>query len=105
MQCTVFHIESHDTDTFAILHDQVESEELDEEVGVVTERLTVKCMEEGMASTVSCSGTAVRLSTFSVFERLAAKSTLVDFSLVSSRERNTKVLQLNRQFAQDNTQG
>lgn len=41
MQSAIFHVHCEDTDTFTILHQQIESKVLDEEVGVVAERLTV----------------------------------------------------------------
>lgn len=42
MKRSVFHVHGNDTNTFPILHDQIESKVLDEEVGVVSERLTIK---------------------------------------------------------------
>lgn len=42
---TVFHVECNDTDTFAVLHDQVEGKVFDEEVGVMSERLAIEGME------------------------------------------------------------
>jgi hypothetical protein len=84
MQCAVFHIEGDYTDTFPILHNQVKSKELNEEVGVVAERLAIKSMEERMPCTVSGSGATIRLSALSIFERLATKCALVDFTLLCS---------------------
>jgi hypothetical protein len=84
VQCAVFHVKRNNTDTFAILHNQVKSEELDEKVGVMAEGLAVKGVEKGMACTVNSSSTTICLSAFSIFERLATKSTLVNFSFFCS---------------------
>ena len=94
VQCTVFHVEGDNTDTLAILHNQVKSEKLDEEVGVVTERLSVESVEKGMTCAVGGGGTAICLSTLSILERLATKRTLIDFPLLRSGERNTIVFKL-----------
>jgi hypothetical protein len=42
---TVFHVECDDTDTLAVLHDQVEGKVFDEEVGVMSERLAIEGMK------------------------------------------------------------
>ena len=81
---TVLHVERDDTDALAILHDQVESEVLNEEVGVVTEGLAVEGVEEGVAGTVGGSGATVRLATLSELERLPTECTLVNFALLGS---------------------
>src|SRR5882762_806634 len=94
VQCTVFHVEGDNTDTLTILHNQVKSEKLDEEVGVVTERLSVESVEKGMTCAVGGGGTAICLSTLSILERLATKRTLIDFPLLRSGERNTIVFKL-----------
>ena len=63
---TIFHIECNDTDTLAVLHDQVEGKVFDEEVGVMAERLAVEGMEQGVTSTVGGGCTAVCLTTFTI---------------------------------------
>ena len=45
MQGTILHVERDDTDTLAVLHDQVKREVLDEEVGVVAEGLAIECVQ------------------------------------------------------------
>ena len=80
----VLHVESHDADTLAVLHDQVEREVLNEEVGVVTERLAVERVEESVASTVCRSRAAVGLATLAVLEGLATERALVDLALLGS---------------------
>lgn len=96
VKSAVFHVESNNTDTLAILHNQVESEVLNEEVGVVPKRLAVKRVQESMTSTVSGGSASVCLTTLSKFERLTTECTLVDLALLGSRERNTEVLELSR---------
>ena len=63
---TIFHVECNDTNTLAILHDQVESKVFDEEVGVMAERLAIEGVEQGMTGTVSGSRTAVCLTAFAI---------------------------------------
>ena len=46
MECAVFHVLSNDTRALAVLHDQVEGKVLDEEVGVVTQRLAIERLQE-----------------------------------------------------------
>lgn len=42
---TVFHVECNDTDTLAVLHDQVEGKVFDEEVSVMAEGLAIEGVE------------------------------------------------------------
>ncbi len=48
MQSSIFHVHSEYTNTFTILHQEIESKVLDEEVGVVAEGLTVEGVEDSM---------------------------------------------------------
>ena len=80
----VLHVERNDTDTLAVLHDEVEGEVLDEEVGVVAEGLAVERVEEGVAGTVGRGGTTVSLATLAEFEGLTTERTLVDLALLRS---------------------
>ena len=77
----VFHVQSHDTDALAALHDEVKGEVLDEEVGVVTEGLAVECVEECVAGTVRRRSTTVRLTALAKLQRLSTESALVDLAL------------------------
>ena len=94
VKSTVLHVQSDDTNALAILHDQVEREVLDEEVGVVAERLAVEGVEESVTGTVGGGSTAVCLTTLSVLQRLTTEGTLVDLALLCSREGDTEVLKL-----------
>ena len=44
MERAIFHVERDDAHALAVLHDEVKRKILDKEVGVVAERLAVKCM-------------------------------------------------------------
>jgi hypothetical protein len=94
MEGTILHVECNNTNTFAVLHDQVECEVLDEEVSVVTEGLAIKSVEESMTGTVSSGCAAVCLTTLSVLQRLTTKGTLINFSFLRPGERHTVVLKL-----------
>ena len=81
VQRAVLHVQCHHTDALAALHDEVQSEVLDEEVGVVTEGLAVECVEECVAGTVRRRGTTVRLTALAKLQRLSTESALVDLAL------------------------
>jgi hypothetical protein len=74
---SVFHVEGNDAQTFAILHDDVQSKIFDEKVGVVTERLTVEGEQKCMASTIRSSSTSIRLPALPVLQRMASNRPLV----------------------------
>lgn len=95
VESTVFHVESNDTDTFSIFHDQVNGKVFDEEVGVVSQRLSVEGVQHGVSSSVSGGSTSVGLSTLSVVERLTTEGSLVDLSLLCSGKGKTEMLELN----------
>jgi hypothetical protein len=95
VQSTVLHVECNDTDTFTTFHDQVQCEVLDEEIGVVSERLAVKSVEKRVTCAVGGGSTPVSLSTLPIMKRLTAEGTLVDFPFLRSREGDTEVLKLN----------
>jgi hypothetical protein len=96
VQRAVLHVEGDYTNTFTTFHDQVKSEILDEEVGVVAKGLAIQSVEDGMPGAISSSSTPIRLSTLAIFERLSTKSPLVDFTLVCSREGDAIVFELER---------
>lgn len=91
---TILHVESDNTNTLAVLHDQVESEVFDEEVCVVTKRLSVKGVEDSMASTVGGGGAAVSLAALAILQGLTTKRALVDLALFCPGERDTVVFKL-----------
>ena len=94
VECAVLHVEGDHANTLAILHDEVEREVLDEEVGVVSEGLTIEGMKNGVPGSVGCGCTTVCLSTLPELQRLTTECALVDLALLRPRERNTVVLEL-----------
>lgn len=95
MNRTVFHADSHATDAVAlVVHDQISREVLDKVGCVVVKRSSVKSVEKRMTSSVGDAAASMSLATFSVFERLTAKRSLVDLAFWRSRERHTVVLEL-----------
>lgn len=66
MQRSILHVESEHTDTFAVLHQEVERKVLDEKVCVVAERLAVEGMKDGVTRSVGGGSTSVGLSSLSV---------------------------------------
>lgn len=94
VKSTVFHVQRDNTNTFAILHDEIQREVFNEEVRVVSEGLAVERVQEGVSGTIGGGSATVRLTTLSEIQRLTTKSALVDLALLRPRERNTKVLEL-----------
>lgn len=94
VKSTVFHVHGHNTNTLSAFHDQVEREVLDEEVGVVPERLTIERMKDSVSCTVSSRGTSVGLATLAKFQRLTSECTLIYLSFLGSGEGHAKVFQL-----------
>ena len=56
--------------------------------------LAIECVKNSMSCAVCGGGASVSLATLSKLERLAAERSLIDFSVLSSRERDTEVLKL-----------
>lgn len=82
----VFLVVGDDPDTLAVLHQQVGGEELDEEVGVVSERLPVQRVQQRVPGSVGDGTGSVGLATLTVLLRLTPESSLVDSAFVVSRE-------------------
>jgi len=91
---TILHVQGENTAALAILHDEVQGEVLDEEVGVVAEGLAIKGVKNRVAGTISDSGATVGLTTLAKLQTLTTKGTLVDLALLGSGEGDTVVLQL-----------
>jgi len=57
---SVLHVQSENSDTLSLGgHEEIKSEVLDEEVGVVLERLSVESVQHGVSSSVGGGGTSV----------------------------------------------
>lgn len=94
MQGSVLLVVGNDTDTGAVLHEQVHGEVLNKEVSVVSERLSVKRVQHGVAGSVGNGTGSVGLASLTVVLGLTTEGSLVDSALVVSREGNTVVFQL-----------
>jgi hypothetical protein len=99
---TVFHAERNDSSTFAILHNQIQHKVLNEELCVVSERLAVKSVEEGMTGTIGSCSTAVCLTAFAIIQRLTTNGTLVYLSIFGTGEWNTIMFELETDIGRTN---
>jgi hypothetical protein len=77
VQCAVFLVVGEDTTAFSIFHDQIQSKELNEVVCVVSERLTVECVQKSVTGSIGGSAASVCLTTLSVLLGLTTESSLV----------------------------
>ncbi|SGY16829.1 BQ5605_C012g07003 [Microbotryum silenes-dioicae] len=119
---TILLVVGHDTDAFAVLHDQIcaanitpqsqsigtlrdhlisariprltSGKVLDEIFGVVAKRLAVEGVQHGVTGSVSGGSASVRLSTLAELERLTTERALVNFALLGAGEGKTVVLEL-----------
>lgn len=91
---SVLHVEGNDTNTLAVLHDQVQREVFDEILRVMSQRLSIESVENGVAGTISSGSATVSLATLAELEGLSTESTLVDLAFLRSGERDTIVLEL-----------
>lgn len=119
MNVSVFEVESDNTLAHAILHDQVQSEVLDEIVSVVIQRLqryvhysetypkqkrpslvrsathpAIQRVQQRVAGAVGNTTRAMCLSSFAVIQALSAESALVDFACFEATEWHSIILQL-----------
>jgi len=94
VESTIFLVVGNDTLALTILHDEVNGEELDEVVCVVSEGLSVKSVEQCVAGSVGGGTAAVCLTSLAKFLGLSTESTLVDLAVVGSGEWTSVVLQL-----------
>ena len=63
VKCTILHVQGEDTTALAVLHDEIQGKVLNEEVGVVAKRLTVKSVENRVTGTISDGSATVSLTT------------------------------------------
>ena len=84
----------HDAATDALLvHDQVEGEILDKELGVVAQRLLVERMDDRVAGAVGGGAGAVGRGALAVLHHVAAERALVDLPGFGARERHAEMFQ------------
>ena len=94
MESAILEVESDDADAFSLVHDQVKSKVLNEKVGIMSERLAVECVQDGMTRPIGSCSTPVGLTALSELQRLTTECALVDLALLCTREWNTKALKL-----------
>ena len=91
----VIELEADHADAAAVLvHDEVDREELDEELGVVLESLAVERMKHGVAGPVGRSAGTLSRRSLAEIRRHAAERPLVDLAFLCARERHAPVLKL-----------
>ncbi len=75
-----------------VVHDQVDGEEFDVELGGMAQRLAVHGVQHGVAGAVGGGAGALRLA-LAVVQRHAAERPLIDFAVLGARERHAPVLE------------
>ena len=95
MQRAVVHVErDHAAAAAGLVHDHVEREILDVELGVMLERLAVHRVQHGVAGTVGGGAGALR-GTLAVMRGHAAERALVDLAVfLAARERHAPMFEL-----------
>ena len=94
VQRAVVEAERDDAAAGAVLHDQVEGEIFDEELGRVAERLAVERVQHGVAGAVGGGAGALRRWPSPKLRGHAAERALVDLAVLGARERHAVVLEL-----------
>jgi hypothetical protein len=77
VECTIFLVVSKDTAAFTILHDEIESEELNEIICAVSKRLTIECVQKNVTGSIGSRAGSVCLTTLSVLLGLTTESSLI----------------------------
>ena len=81
MQRAVLEVPGHDAAAGAVLvHDEVEGEIFDEELGVVLQALLVERVDDRVAGAVGGGAGPLRHAAFAVLDGVAAERTLVDLA-------------------------
>ena len=98
VQGAVFQGQRDDAAAGAVLHDQVDGEILDEELGRMPERLAVERVQDGMAGAVRRRAGALGLAALAEMGGHAAEGALIDLALLGAAERHAEMLQLVDRF-------
>ena len=93
MQRAFRHVERDHAAAFAIFHDQIEREVLDEERGVVLQRLLIQGVQHGVAGAIGRRAGALR-DALAVVRGHSAERTLIDLAFLRARERHAVMLEL-----------
>ena len=94
MDRAVVEAQSDDAAADAVLHDQIDREIFDEEVGVVLEALLIERVEHRVAGAVGGGAGALRRRAFAHVLGHSAERALVDFALGGAAERQARMLEL-----------
>ena len=78
-----------------LVHDQVEGEILDEELGIVLEALLIERVQDGVAGAVG-GGAGALGQRLAVIAHVAAERALIDPAVLGARERHAEMLELDR---------
>ncbi len=93
VQPSLGHVESHDTAAGAVLHHEIDREELDEEGRRAADRLLVEGVQHRMTGAVRRGAGALR-DALAELRRHASEGPLVDAARLRARERHAIVLEL-----------
>jgi hypothetical protein len=93
MDGAIVEVPGHDAAADTLVHDQVEGEVLDEELGVVPQRLLVERVQDRVAGAVG-RGAGALGNALAVLRRHAAERALVDLALGRAAERHAVVFEL-----------
>src|SRR6266566_7347319 len=93
VDAAIIELPSHHAAASAVLHDEVERKELDEEIHIVAQRLSIKRVQNGVSGAVSGRAGAQGLL-FAVVQRHATKGTLKEPPVFHAGEGHAKMFQL-----------
>ena len=95
VQGAVLEVPGQDAAADALLvHDEIEGEILDEELGVVLQALLVERVDDGMAGAVGRGVGALCHRPAAILRRVAAEGPLIDPAILGARERHAEMLEL-----------
>ena len=89
VNCTIGHVDGHNSSAFPINHNEVHGEILYKEGTVIPEGSSKEGMEHTVAGSVCNAAGPPRNFSFSVIETLASERSLVNSSLFCPRERHS----------------
>ncbi len=94
MDGAVIHAQRDHADALSAVHDQVDGEVFDEEVGVVFQALLVERVEHGVAGAVGGGASALHRGAFAHVLHVAAERALIDRAICVAGEGHAGMLQL-----------
>jgi hypothetical protein len=94
MNGSILKAQSHHTHTLVSVHDQIQGVVLNEVGGVVGKGATVQGVKHGVTSTIGSSSSTISLTTLTIVLGLSTKGTLINLSVLTTREGKTIGFQL-----------